>query len=365
MNPIYRGQYPPTNTDVIWLKDKTAYTFGNDGWAPIDNNSSYSRTQIDDMLKHYGKALSYNEDTGRLSIMNGEEELSHVTIKITLDDTLSETSENGIKNKAVYGQYMTEDDTKQVLEEIGVIDWTDKDFTIQMLTDGTISWNLADMQYSINGEEYQDWDESSSLTVYKNNRISFRSKPDTAKKLLYSNSIVVSGKFNVGGKITSLNGKGSTTQGVAGEGQYQGLLKNNTGLVSAENLILGVVIGGYACAQMFEGCTSLVKIPTISKNSTLNCYYHFYKMFKGCTSLTSVTVNINSLNDYACSEMFANCTSLREMTCPATGIYTNGTQTWLGGVAAYGVFNKAASMASWPSGDSGIPNNWTVQNITE
>lgn len=32
MNPIYRGQYPPKNTDVLWIKDNQIYIYQNGGW---------------------------------------------------------------------------------------------------------------------------------------------------------------------------------------------------------------------------------------------------------------------------------------------------------------------------------------------
>ena len=32
MNPIYRGQYPPKNTDVLWIKNNQIYIYQNGGW---------------------------------------------------------------------------------------------------------------------------------------------------------------------------------------------------------------------------------------------------------------------------------------------------------------------------------------------
>ena len=37
---------------------------------------------------------------------------------------------------------------------------------------------------------------------------------------------------------------------------------------------------------------------------------------------------------------------------------------WVDSVAATGTFVKAASMTSLPTGASGIPSGWTVQNAT-
>jgi hypothetical protein len=63
--------------------------------------------------------------------------------------------------------------------------------------------------------------------------------------------------------------------------------------------------------------------------------------------------------------MFNGCTSLSSITCLATNISANYCLTyWVAGVSASGTFVKAASMTSWPTGDSGIPNNWIVQDYT-
>jgi hypothetical protein len=66
---------------------------------------------------------------------------------------------------------------------------------------------------------------------------------------------------------------------------------------------------------MFEGCTSLTSIPSLSSVTEVGnggCEY----MFEGCTSLTSVSIpNISSYDDYAFNAIFKNCTNLNDVTC--------------------------------------------------
>jgi hypothetical protein len=59
--------------------------------------------------------------------------------------------------------------------------------------------------------------------------------------------------------------------------------------------------------------------------------------------------------------MFAGCTNLSSVECLTTDIpaveYTGG---WLSDVSPTGTFTKAAGV-DWPTGDSGIPEGWTVE----
>ena len=59
--------------------------------------------------------------------------------------------------------------------------------------------------------------------------------------------------------------------------------------------------------------------------------------------------------------MFSGCTGLNKIICKATDISAEGcTDNWVNGVSATGTFEKPAAMNDWTTGDSGIPNNWTV-----
>ena len=115
---------------------------------------------------------------------------------------------------------------------------------------------------------------------------------------------------------------------------------------------------------MFDGCTSLTTAPALPATTLANDCYS--QMFYGCTSLTTApTLPAPTLTTRCYQNMFQGCTSLNSITCLATDISaTYCTNNWVYRVASAGTFTKAASMSSWPTGNSGIPSGWTVQDYS-
>lgn len=113
--------------------------------------------------------------------------------------------------------------------------------------------------------------------------------------------------------------------------------------------------------SMFIGCTSLKKAPELP--ATTLAYECYNYMFKGCTSLKEAPkLPATTLEEECYYEMFAGCSSLSRIEMLATSIGPASLEDWVSGVASSGVFVKSASL-SLPSGDSGIPNGWTVENV--
>ncbi len=114
---------------------------------------------------------------------------------------------------------------------------------------------------------------------------------------------------------------------------------------------------------MFGGC-NLTTAPELPATTlTEECYS---EMFAGCSSLTTAPVLPAANLVYKCySNMFNECYHLNSITCLATaGINENqSTEGWVGGVASTGTFTKASG-ATWPEGENGIPNGWTVVDST-
>lgn len=113
--------------------------------------------------------------------------------------------------------------------------------------------------------------------------------------------------------------------------------------------------------EMFSRCTSLTTAPTLPATTLAD--YCYDRMFFGCTSLTTAPALLaTTLGHHCYSGMFNGCTSLSSVKCLATDISAVGcTSDWLKGVSATGTFTKAAGMTGWPTGDSGIPSGWTVE----
>ena len=118
----------------------------------------------------------------------------------------------------------------------------------------------------------------------------------------------------------------------------------------------------YNC--MFYGCTSLTTAPELP--ATTLAYGCYYAMFSGCTSLTTTPeLPATTLTESCYEYMFSGCTNLNEITMLATDISAYGClKYWVSRVASTGTFIKHPDMTSLPTGTSGIPSGWTVQNYS-
>lgn len=127
-----------------------------------------------------------------------------------------------------------------------------------------------------------------------------------------------------------------------------------------------IAFAGSNFGVLFASCTTLTDasellLPT---NATYNCYD---QMFAGCTSLTKApTLPAKTLGQYSYMYMFRGCTNLNYIKCLATNISASSClRDWVSGVqTTSGTFLKDQSMTSWPTGNDGIPSNWTVQDAS-
>ena len=145
------------------------------------------------------------------------------------------------------------------------------------------------------------------------------------------------------------------------EGCYKSMFAGCTSLISAPALP-ATTLADFCYFEMFDDCTSLKSAPALSATTLAKSCYN--GMFQGCTSLTTAPeLPAETLVTGCYWEMFKDCTSLNSVTMLATNIEATGCLTnWMEGVAATGTFIKAASMTSLPTGASGIPSDWIVQD---
>ena len=115
--------------------------------------------------------------------------------------------------------------------------------------------------------------------------------------------------------------------------------------------------------SMFADCESLTLAPALPATTLASHCYEY--MFSYCISLSQAPVLLaTTLVEYCYSNMFKGCTSLNYVQCNATNISASGClDTWLESVSASGTFRKNTSMTDWPSGASGIPNGWTIEDV--
>lgn len=198
-------------------------------------------------------------------------------------------------------------------------------------------------------------------------------------------------RYNVSGNILSLcYGNEFVEKEQMPYNTYADRLFKETAVVDASNLILPSVLSDrnkfsymfYGCASltqapvlpakellesgtyeyMFYNCTSLTSAPALPATTlAASCYY---SMFYGCTSLTQAPeLPATTLVSSCYYSMFRDCSKVSYVKMVATDVSADSALFyWLRSVAAQGTFVKAAGV-TLPSGMSGIPDGWTVQEV--
>lgn len=149
-----------------------------------------------------------------------------------------------------------------------------------------------------------------------------------------------SGNCNIGGNILSLLWATDFT--------------SRTTLANNANYAFSGFFGG---AKIVDA--SKLLLPT---NTVASCYDN---MFRDCTLLTTApTLPATTLAASCYNYMFGGCTNLSYIKCLATTNIQGNCGSWLSGVSATGTFVKAAGV-TWPTGSSGIPSGWTVEEVSQ
>ena len=142
---------------------------------------------------------------------------------------------------------------------------------------------------------------------------------------------------------------------------YNNMFYGCTGLTTAPALP-ATTLADSCYYYMFRDCTSLTTAPALHAITlTPGCYN---SMFYGCTSLTTAPeLPAITLTPGCYNSMFYGCTKLNYIKMLATNISaSNCLCNWVNRVSSTGTFIKNAAMTNLPTGSSGIPNGWTVQN---
>lgn len=198
-------------------------------------------------------------------------------------------------------------------------DYLDDYVTIESLVDNNVvkwkcSYGLNAWKYIYYSTDKINWNIAKSTTagvtigtLNAGDKLYLKAYLDGYTKLSDYNYISISKKSKVYGNIQSLRDFNSTLD----KANFRQLFFTNINLVDAANLILPV--------------TTLAE-------------YCYQSMFQGCSKLKSITMLATDISASYCLS------------------------SWVSGVAATGTFTKAASMESLPTGASGIPSGWTVQD---
>ncbi|MBO4800990.1 MAG: hypothetical protein J5545_03905 [Bacteroidaceae bacterium] len=250
------------------------------------------------------------------------------------------------------------------------------------------------LQYSLNGGELTDCSAGVTLDLDEpGEKVSFYGDNTSFSKSGIDNMFTLAGSGYIYGNIMSLleSSTFATATELKADAVFFQLFRDQTALYShpTNELVLPATTLTSQCYyNMFLSCRNLTKAPDLPATTLAQqCYFSMFshcinltkapdlpattladqcyaRMFDGCTNLTKAPdLPATTLANLCYIRMFNGCTSLNSIKCLATDIpLTACTSGWLDGVAATGTFTKAASMTSWPTGVSGIPEGWTVVN---
>lgn len=143
---------------------------------------------------------------------------------------------------------------------------------------------------------------------------------------------------------------------------YQEMFRDCSKLASVpQNMLPAINLATSCYQQMFSNCIFSVAPDLPATTLANNCYDRMFTVCKNIT--TAPELNAETLVYQCYYQMFLSCSKLENIKCLATNISaTDCTKEWVNGVKSTGTFTKALSMDSWPTGNNGIPQNWTVEN---
>ena len=221
-----------------------------------------------------------------------------------------------------------------------------------------------DIKYSLNGGVWTQWNYS-AITLNTGDTIRMKGNNSSGFSTSSSNynQFQMTGKISASGNIMSLlyddNFEGKLT--IPCIYCYANMFRDCTSLITAPYLP-ATTLANYCYRSMFSGCTSLTTSPELPATTLASgCYAN---MLRDCTSLTNAPELLATTLANNCYEyMFKGCTKLNYIKMLATNIRAFGClYNWVNGVANTGTFIKHPNMTSLPSGTSGIPTGWTVQD---
>jgi len=194
--------------------------------------------------------------------------------------------------------------------------------TFSFTMESSIGINLMEsVSYSLDGTTWVDTPNVNSTlvtittpTVNAGDKVFWKGKGTAFSGIRDSNNwrayFSSTGNFDVSGNIMSMLYGKNMDLPITKIRTFVHAFRNCTKLIHAHELVLPTNVMDESFWGMFSGCTSLVSAPVMNL-STLTPYCCGY-MFNGCTSLTDITSLTTSTTAGAncCERMFYNCSSL-------------------------------------------------------
>jgi len=364
------------------------------GYSPTDYSTQYLTYIIDssifstfDFDSHFNGDIQYSVNNGEWLTLHPNERLSlAIGDKVSFKASLTPTSGSGIGHFCPgYGSFTIQGNIMSLLfgdNFIGQTDLTGYDYAFNHF----MSCVQAN-KYDINIENLIL--PATTLAPYCYAYM-FESEITTPIKILPATTLAegcYQGMFSNCQKITELPVISATT---LAPHCYERMFENCKKLSSVPSNYLPVTTLTESCyEEMFYKCYNLKTPPQLPATSLAErCYYAMFQdctalstapvlsattlaercymgMFLNCTSLTKAPdLPATTLADFCYRQMFQGCFGINYIKCLAVDIPSmlNCLYNWTKGVSATGTFVKNSAMSDWPSGDSGIPSGWTVQD---
>ena len=225
------------------------------------------------------------------------------------------------------------------------------------------------LEYSLDNDIYQSYDVNTpDINIPAGKCIYFRGiNTDVIFNVDTHFVFNCNDKFSTGGDIrTLLNYQDINSVTKIPDHCFASCFIYNENLTSCTWDMSGITeVGDEGFYNCFYICTSLITAPDFSNVTSIGDY-GFENCFSGCSSLTTAPdfSNVTSIGDYGFGCCFYNCKPLTKVTTPnITEWDTTKFDDWLSGCFS-GTLYKPANLTI-PSGDSGVPEGWTVKNYGE
>ena len=260
------------------------------------------------------------------------------------------------------------EDVKDVSYEPYVNLLTVNYLTIEALEDGlTTSLSVNDCEYCIDGDG--NWKSLAAGTTTESintgQTLSFRGEltPNISNGI---GTFTINKKCNLKGNCMSMLFGDNAADNFSLSGKdyaFYKLFFSCSNIVNlSENFLPATTLANQCYGGIFVGCTSLTTAPELPATELAS--YCYGGMFQGCTDLTTAPeLPATTLAVRCYDDMFYGCTSLNYIKMLATDPSASDcSSNWVSGVASAGTFVKNPNMTTLPTGTSGIPEGWTVED---
>ena len=278
---------------------------------------------------------------------------------ITLNVSLNTSASVRVANISIYTDYSPSTAVASISVTQQGSEEMQNRFTTEALSSGFISLSkriyptavAGPYGYRLNGGEwnYQSVGNGSAITIYVN----------TGDKVEWSYKAGEGGGGSAAGGVCF----GNTTCNFKVYGNILSMAWGEDYLNPPSGML--PVQHNHQFNYLFDGCTTLQDAQGLVLPDSGLTEEIYYAMFRGCTSITTAPEIIaDKLRTESCANMFQGCTNLSYIKCLVSNISaTDALDLWVYGVSQTGTFVKKAGVA-WPSGYSGIPNGWTVEEVS-